>query len=187
MTYSKAYSGHGLFFAIMVPHMERTLFVACLEEMRRTYSFRSQPIAPDRLHLSLFGVYRGDSLPEAAVNVAIAAGDAIQSEPLSIRFNSALTYRNRGFRKPLVLPAQEGTDAIEKLRFRIGSALSGLLCSERYRHRPIRPHITLIWDQTMVPERPVTPIAIKIREFALVHSHIGKSKYDIVKRWPLAT
>lgn len=186
MAHSKTYSGHGLFFAIMVPHSERALFVACLEDMQRIYSFRSRPITPDRLHLSLFGVCRGCSLPDAAITAAVMAGDTIRSEAFSVRFSRALTYRNNGLQKPLVLQAQEDISAIEDLRFQIGSALSCILRCKSDKHRPISPHITLIWDQAVVPERPVKSITMNVREFALAHSHIGKSKYGIVKRWPIA-
>jgi len=177
---------HGLFFAIMIPLPEHAQLTACFQGFQSACAFRSRPIEPDRLHVSLLSVFVGDDLPEEEIRTAIRAGDAIRFEPFALTFSSALTFRNSRSKMPFVLASQKGAEAINGLRFEIGTAHSTLSGSHSYRHTPINPHITLIWDYIAVPERPISPLTMIVQEFALVHSHIGLSRYDVLKRWPLA-
>ena len=45
--------------------------------------------------------------------------------------------------------------------------------------------MTLLYDVESVPYQPVTPIAWTVREFAIVHSLVGKTEHCILGRWPL--
>src|SRR5207244_1145602 len=47
------------------------------------------------------------------------------------------------------------------------------------------PHVTLLYDQRRVEERPIEPISWTVREFVLIHSLIGQSRYIPLGRWPL--
>lgn len=176
---------HNLFFAVMVPRENSADFTSCFQGFQKIYPFRGKPIGADRLHLSVYAAYRGDDLPCDVVQVAIRTGDAIKFAPFSLTFDTALTYRNRGPTMPFVLASQESSEAVNGLRFQIGNAYSSKRESVFYKHQPISPHVTLIWDSIVVPKQPIEPVDMIVQEFALVHNHIGKSGYEIVKRWPL--
>ena len=47
------------------------------------------------------------------------------------------------------------------------------------------PHMTLLYDTRMVAERPIEPMRLTVRDFALVHSLVGQSRYIELARWPL--
>ena len=173
---------NGLFFGIMIPHTESQKFAACFQSFRRTYRFTNKPIGSDRLHISLYSVYAGDELSEAEVQTAIRVGDAIRFGPFPVTFDRALTYRNAKLKMPFVLAAPDSADPINGLRFQLGRKHSRLIGSIGYRQRPIQPHVTLVWDQISVPENSIEPLTIIVQEFALVRSHIGFGKYDILNR-----
>lgn len=184
-TSHKASALHNLFFAIMVPETDSPEFAACFQGFQKTYPFRSKPIGADRLHLSVYAVWRGNTLPHDIVQMAIRTGDTVRFTPFSVTFTEAMTYRIRRAPMPLVLTAQESAEAVNGLRFQIGSAYLRVRGHGRYQHKSISPHVTLAWDSVIVAKQPIKPLSILAREFALVHSHVGESRYTIVKRWPL--
>ena len=47
------------------------------------------------------------------------------------------------------------------------------------------PHLTVGYHPQMVERTEIEPIRWTAREFALVRSHVGQSRYDILKRWAL--
>ncbi len=97
-----------------------------------------------------------------------------------------LTFRNSQEEKPLVLAADaasSGTanDLVNRIR-QTFSILSGLPSG---RTAPVNPHVTLVWDRLHVPEQPIPQITLPVRKVTLIHSHIGKSRYDILGSWRL--
>jgi RNA 2',3'-cyclic 3'-phosphodiesterase len=47
------------------------------------------------------------------------------------------------------------------------------------------PHVTLLYGDGRIGEQSIDPIGWTVREFALVLSLIGKTKYIPLGRWPL--
>jgi 2'-5' RNA ligase len=47
------------------------------------------------------------------------------------------------------------------------------------------PHLTLSYDNCRIKERFVQPISWTVREFKLVLSLVGETKYDFLGRWQL--
>jgi 2'-5' RNA ligase len=47
------------------------------------------------------------------------------------------------------------------------------------------PHMTLLYDPRYLAAREVTPVEWTAREFVLIHSLIGKARYEVLGRWPL--
>lgn len=176
---------HNLFFAIMIPGADSPEFTDCFQRFQKAYPFRRKPIEADRLHLSVYAVCGGDYLPQDVVQLATRAGDAVRFTPFSVTFSEAMTYRNQRTEMPFVVTAQESAEAVNGLRFQIGSAYSQIRGHGRYQHKSMSPHVTLAWDRVIVTKQPIRPLSIVAREFALVHSHVGESRYTIVKRWPL--
>lgn len=184
-TSHNAFPAHNLFFAVMVPSTDSAEFAGCFQGFQKDYPFRGKPIEADRLHLSVYSVFTGEDLSCGKVKAAIRAGDSIRFAPFAVTFDEALTYRNRRAAMPFVLTAQVGSEAVNGLRFQIGNAYSIMRGGTSYKHRPISPHVTLVWDSIVVPKQPIKPVSMIVQELALVHSHIGESRYDIVRRWPL--
>lgn len=48
------------------------------------------------------------------------------------------------------------------------------------------PHFTLLHRRDAEFRRAIAPIGWQADELALVHSHVGLTRHDILKRWPLS-
>jgi len=51
--------------------------------------------------------------------------------------------------------------------------------------RQSTPHLTLLYDARRVDEQPIDPIRWTVREFVLVHSLLGQTRYIPLGKWPL--
>jgi 2'-5' RNA ligase len=46
------------------------------------------------------------------------------------------------------------------------------------------PHVTLLYDDVTAPPQGVTPVEWTVREFVLLHSHIGQARpYNVLARF----
>jgi len=46
------------------------------------------------------------------------------------------------------------------------------------------PHVTMLYDDLAVKPQSVAPVEWTVREFVLLHSHMGQSRpYNILARW----
>ena len=49
------------------------------------------------------------------------------------------------------------------------------------------PHVTMMYDEAVVPEHGVAPVAWPVTELVLLHSRIGQNlPYAVLGRWPLS-
>lgn len=152
---------------------------------QQRHPFCSAPIRPERLHLSLVHVFAGDALPEAVIGFSRIVGNAIRFDQFSLTLTSALTYRNSGKKKPFVLATGPASERVSRLAAQIGRAQSFLSRNHKGTRGSISPHVTLIRDKAVIPKQQIAPVIIPVQEVALVHSHSGQSRYDILGRWPL--
>jgi 2'-5' RNA ligase len=53
------------------------------------------------------------------------------------------------------------------------------------RERAFVPHVTLLYDARNVTVQPVDPLGWTVREFVLVHSLLGQTRYRVLGRWTL--
>ncbi len=175
---------HNVFFALFP---DSATAARVLRRARRTCREREltgRPIAVARLHVSLHRVGQfADTLPPRLVEEIRVAATAVNAEPFEIRFDRALSFSNSPTRNPFVLVGGENA-ALHELHFALGHALERSQATFRMRPR-FTPHLTLLYDKRQIAEHPITPVAWTVRDFALVISIIGKSRYDIVGRWTL--
>jgi RNA 2',3'-cyclic 3'-phosphodiesterase len=148
---------------------------------------RGKPIPSHRLHVSLhpFAGYAG--IPAATVTSAMRnAANAIRMPPFRIEFDSAASFGG-GERPPLVLRHSDDLPALSWLYERLGIEMrkAGL----RPGGKSFTPHMTVLYDDTVVRDRAVEPVAWTVGEFVLVHSfrnNRGERQHQHLARWPLA-
>jgi 2'-5' RNA ligase len=68
--------------------------------------------------------------------------------------------------------------SVNRLSDRITEAVTALSGLKTPRTGPIAPHLTLVRHHMTVPEHPIAPIKLPVRETVLSHSHVGKSRHD---------
>jgi 2'-5' RNA ligase len=50
---------------------------------------------------------------------------------------------------------------------------------------PYTPHVTLAYGMPWAAARPVESACWNVREFALIHSLLGRTRHVALARWPL--
>lgn len=180
------YPRHNLFFAIMPPLPVATEVSDLLDNLGIPLSACGKKISVSRLHVTLLSIYAAHYLPDRVTQRALLTGRAIRFVEFDLVLDRVLTFRNRQAKQPLVLAANAETSlSANKLAEQIRQTFSILSGIRLPRTGRITPHITLAWDSLLVHEQSVPPTTLPVREMALVHSHVGESRYDILGRWKL--
>ncbi|MDQ6434295.1 2'-5' RNA ligase family protein [Mesorhizobium sp. LHD-90] len=138
-----------------------------------------------RLHTSLIHVSDRKRLRSPDRFAAELAANAVSIPAFELTFGRMGSFRgmqkkDRPLRHPLVLLADDGP--IRGLYDLLGSGL------RKYQFRvteEFRPHLTLSYNEQFVPTRAIAPIAFQVTEFALIHSELWLTKYNILRTWTL--
>jgi RNA 2',3'-cyclic 3'-phosphodiesterase len=146
--------------------------------LKRAHRFDGRPIAPDRLHVSLFSL---SGLPDRQLHGACEAAAELRTEPFVVSFDRTASFRGRAGNRPFVLLGERGLHRLESFRRALGAALAqrGL---RRLANTGFTPHVTLLYDARGVEEYPVLPVLWTVKEFVLIHSMRG---HDCRMRWRL--
>ncbi|WP_375207910.1 2'-5' RNA ligase family protein [Hyphococcus sp.] len=170
-----------LFFALFPDDEAAQNLEALANRLRDVHKLKGKPFLADHFHLSL------QNLGGYDVAIAEAAGRAamrVRSEPFAVRFSNMESFDTRSDQFPLVLTCDEGCKKLEGLHRDLAVALKheGL---GRFARFAFTPHVTLLYADRPAPAHPVDPIGWQVKEFALVVSHVGETRYDFLGQWPL--
>ncbi|WP_158554691.1 2'-5' RNA ligase family protein [Methylovirgula sp. 4M-Z18] len=141
---------------------------------------------PERLHISLHHVADLPRLRSKPIYAAGLAAAAVSQRPFEVTLNVIKSFGGiprRGLRRlqyPLILPAESAS--LASFQARLGTAMvgTGLRASGH-----VVPHITLLYGDAPVAAEAIEPISFTVRDFVLVHSLRGLSRYELIGRWPL--
>ncbi|KXV03437.1 2'-5' RNA ligase [Caballeronia megalochromosomata] len=135
----------------------------------------------DRLHVTLhyLGAFAG--VPADVLRQARAAASQIALPPVEVTLDRIESFSGRRTKRPLVLSG-DATGPLAALQQTLDAA--GITLK---RHPHFTPHVTLLYDEHRIARQSVEPVAWTAREFALVRSLLGKSKYEVLARWPLVS
>ncbi|BAN22972.1 2'-5' RNA ligase [Caballeronia insecticola] len=139
----------------------------------------------DRLHVTLhyLGAFAG--VPADLVGRARTAASKIALPPVEIVLDRIESFSGRRAKRPLVL-AGDVTEPLSTLEQSLGAALDNAGIPLK-RHPHFTPHVTLLYDERRIARQPVAPVKWTAREFALVRSLLGQSRYEVLARWPLTS
>jgi len=177
-----------LFFAVLPDAGARQAMAALVTRLRAEYDLQSRAVLADRLHATLrvLGDYSGLP-PDVLASAARAAREtAREVAPFKASFDRVLTFMTRSRRsgrRPLVLTGGDGVAGLHALY----GALSRALLKAGLPGNPpgFTPHLTLMYDQCVVPEHGVAPVSWTVPELVLLHSRIGRNlPYTVLGRWP---
>lgn len=175
-----------LFFGVL-PDIEFSVRVGEFTEwFLRENHLPGKRLKTERLHVSLHHVGDYKRLSTRTVHAAGQAGKAVSMRPFEVTFRfitgfaSAPATNGRPRRCPLVLLG-EG-DALLELHKILGAAMkkNGLRAGEHF-----MPHMTLSYGEKPFPMQAIEPIRFVVGEFALIHSRLWLSQYNLVDHWPL--
>ncbi len=104
--------------------------------------------------------------------------------PFDVVFDRAVSFNRTDRPPPVVLRPSNDPTALVTFHRRIGDAMRKTGLCRQVTSR-FTPHITLLYDHHVVKERSIEAVRFKVRDFALVHSLLGRSRYIELARWPL--
>lgn len=175
-----------LFFGVF-PDLETARGVRRLAE-RCVYEnhLRGWLLDTPRLHMSVHHVGDRRRLDHRLVYGAQLAGKAVLMPPFEVTLNAMETFKGappvkgKPVRWPTVLLSEGDGPLVlfEMLRSAMGRY--GLRAASWF-----KPHMTLFYGPDFVLPQKVEPIRFVVREFVLIHSECGLSRYNALGRWPL--
>jgi 2'-5' RNA ligase len=172
-----------LFFALMPEAPAAAQAGELVETLRGACRLTGRALPSRRLHVTLHHVGDFAGLPDAVVARAKAAGDGLKQQGFAIRLDRAGSFLRKQRTLPLVLRGGAGVIPLIAFQDALGKSLAhrGFRPSSHY-----TPHMTLLYDSRYVEARDVPPVEWSAKEFVLIRSFIGKSRYEMLGRWALA-
>jgi len=172
-----------LFFAIFPDAGTAGRIARLAWELRLRHGFRSRPLAPERFHVSLHHVGDYFALPQEAVAAACATASTVAAPRFKVAFNGAESFRGRPDSRPFVLRGDDGIVGLLMLQQALGAVMEEAGLGHHAGH--YTPHLTLMYGDRLVADQPVDPVDWIVREFVLVHSLLGRSRYVRLASFPL--
>jgi len=178
----------GLFFAVFPDTRTAAGMAKLAQQLCGDACTRSKPLAAGRLHATLLhlGNFAG-GLPQDKVGAAKRAAESISMTPFTVEFDAVANFGKKPRPGPMVLTGGEGVVGLHALHDALGQALKGVefweypVAGNRY-----EPHVTLAYGMPPADKRPVEPASWNVREFALIHSLLGRTRHIALARWSLA-
>ncbi len=171
---------HTLFFAILppasaLPHIEHVAQALC-----RQYGLKGKPTLADRLHVTLHSLGGfDDAIPQGLVDAASAVASALAVPRFQVMFDRALSFPGGG---AFVLRGDDAAAPISAFRSALGEALT----QAGLRARPSNTaHMTLAYDDRLIPEHRIEPMRWMAEDFVLIHSLVGQTVHRHLGRWSL--
>ena len=174
----------GFFFAIFPDDAAAARIEQLAHRLRGDHGLTGKPLAMARFHVSLHGFGEYVGLPQVVVAAANRIAASVTAPAFAVTFDRAMSFRGRPANRPLVLYGGDGVAALMAFQQTLDAAMMRAGLGGRAQRRSA-PHVTLLYDDRTVPEQAVETISWTVREFLLVHSLLGRSKYIPLSRCPL--
>lgn len=173
-----------LFFAVYPDLATAACIGQLAEQLRGKHRLQGKPLAVDRFHITLhhLGDYVG--LPKSIVTAASEAAASVAMPAFDVSFDRVASFAGRPSNRPFVLRGNEDLVALMAFQQALGKAMKGVGLG-RWAQGVYTPHVTLLYDDRLVPEEPVEPVRWSASEFVLVHSLLGRSVHVPLACWPL--
>ena len=154
--------------------------------LRVEHSLTGRALEASRLHLTLHYLGQHAGLRQDIVEAACTAAAQVSQSPFGVTLAHASSFGNGQDRRPCVLLCPEERPPVHALWRELGTRLmaAGL---GRSLERQFTPHVTLLYDTHVLQPQAIDPIHWQVRDFALVHSVVGRAEYRVLKSWSLAS
>jgi 2'-5' RNA ligase len=178
----------GLFFAVY-PDPNTAAGIAkfaqqLCADVRLRSGVRSKPLPANRLHVTLrhLGNFAG-GLPADLVEAAKRAAASVSMAPFTVEFDALASFAKKPRAGPAVLVGENGVGGLQALHDALEARLQddGIEPDARF-----TPHVTLAYGMPWIARRVAEPACWNVREFALMHSLLGRTRHIVLARWPLA-
>ncbi|NMV42094.1 RNA 2',3'-cyclic phosphodiesterase [Ralstonia insidiosa] len=175
---------HRLFLAIKPDAGTAEHIARLVEQLRPVVGFKGKALRPERLHITLY--HLGDFVqapPEDLVARTRLAAERLALPAFDVTLDQVVSFHGRRDHRPFVLLGSDGVSELMAFQSALGEALQHAGLPVPLEH--FKPHITLLYDRGGFAPKPVEPVTWTVREFVLIHSWLGKTRYDELGRWTL--
>lgn len=174
-----------LFFALLPDAATAALLVQRGAELAARYRLSGRLLESSRLHVTLHHVGDFAGLPADVVARACAGASAVHGPLLEVELDRFMSFARRARHRPFVL-------LVKSPHARLTCLVEGLRAALQQQGFPLRsdaftPHLTLCHDKLLIPCTPMAPVSWTAREFALIHSLLGRTRHIPLARWPLSS
>lgn len=178
--------GINYFFAVLPDDRARSEISAVGERFRKSHRVTGSPFAIDSLHLSLCPMGNPERLRQPLESALLAAAAGVIAESFDVTLDSVMRFSAKDGQFPFVLCTDAATTAaalhlrktIAAEQLRAGLQVSGV--------SSFLPHVTLLQGHAIdAIEESIAPVRWHVREFVLIRSFFGQSRYEVIGRWPL--
>lgn len=173
-----------LFYAIFPPHHLWPEITRLAVATKTDRGLKGQLRPEEIYHLTAHWVgYKYPKARSLVRSLATEAGSIVRAESFAMELNRVLSFKHRD--QPVVLCSSAEHAEFKRLHEKLTFALRRV--GLRPKRLSVNPHLTLMYGRQFVPETKLEmPIRWMVGEFLLINSLRGKTKYEIVDRWPLA-
>jgi 2'-5' RNA ligase len=144
------------------------------------YELDSQPVADDRFHCTLQVMHESIGLDKNITAAVIGLASRAEMPSFRVEFNNVFSFKDGG----LALGGDDGAAGMCLLQERIGKLMTAVGLGRIVRRR-YKPHVTMLYGSRPIATHPIEPIGWQVKEFVLVHSLLGRTRYNFLARFPL--
>lgn len=155
-------------------------------ELSGRFGLRGKFRPRDILHVTMHHIGDYPELPERIIEAAAEACAAACKgrQSAEVTFDHAMSFGGRAGNLPFVLVQPNGNPWLMELHHRLITELARRKLASRGDFKFV-PHVTMLYDRQSIPEQAVPPVAWQAHEVVLVLSHLGETRYDRLRCWPL--
>lgn len=150
--------------------------------LKEALDLRGQPLRTDRFHITLhhLGDYVG--LPKDVVAKGKDAGAALKAAPFEVMFDQAVSFASRAGNNPFTLQGGQGVQDLIAFQKALGGAMAWVKLKP---DTSFTPHITLLYEDQVLPAQAIAPIRWTVDRFVLVQSKLGQTQHVVLQAWSL--
>lgn len=175
--------GKSNLFLAIVPERDVALQAVDIGRgVAQRYGLSKNPRPHELMHVSLNAIGKYPGLPDDIVFAVSAAMATVRAMPFEVSFDRVMHFASA---KAVVLANAVRSEEMMDLHVQLAKEMWAVGLTFTYNPR-FMPHMTVLYDETPVPEHMLAePVRWIAREFVLIRSFVGKSKYEYLDRWPL--
>ncbi len=167
-----------VFLAILPDQVAAEKIARCACEVRARHGLKGAPRPTGRFHVTLHTFDHTPRALERSLQIAqIVAAKAVKGvSPFEVLFDRVKSFSEKKSNCPCVLADREGNEALRAFVSRL----------KREMGKPaghFSPHVTLLYDDAVVKEEYVEPVAWRVNEIVLLKAIMNKKTFQELGRW----
>ncbi|MFZ2281714.1 MAG: 2'-5' RNA ligase family protein [Prosthecobacter sp.] len=169
-----------VFLAILPDQVAAEQIARCACEVKARHGLKGAPRPTGRFHVTLHTFDHAPHALERSVQMAqmVAAKVVKGVSPFEVRFDRVKSFSEKKSNCPCVLADREGNEALRAFASRL----------KREMGKPaghFTPHVTLLYDDTIVKEEYVEPVIWTVHEIVLLKAIMKRKTFQELGRWTL--